>query len=79
MRIGIAIRPLVQSIRGTIRDTNTDNRKVLEPSLDNLIRWEKSPGQYDLAGGDASVEKEPTVKAKVKQGEKAGYLEWLFG
>lgn len=79
VRIGIAIRPLVQSIRGTVRDANTDNRKVLEPSLDNLIRWAKSPGQYDLAGVDASVEKPPTVKAKVKQREKAGFLEWLFG
>lgn len=64
VRIGIAIRPLVQTVRGTVRDASTDNRKVLEPSLDNLIRWAKSPGQYDLAGVDASAEKEPTVKAK---------------
>ena len=79
IRLGIALRPMVQSIRGTLRDTSTDNKKVLEPSLENLIRWAKSPGQYDLAGVDASAKEKPTVKAKVKQQEKTGFLEWLFG
>lgn len=78
VRIGIALRPLVQTLRGTLRDAKTDNRKVLEPSLDNLIRWSKSPGQYDLAGVDASGEKTPTVKANVKAKERQGFVEWLF-
>jgi hypothetical protein len=50
IRIGIALRPLVQSVRGTLQDAQNTNRKVLEPTLDNLVRWAKSPGGYDLAG-----------------------------
>lgn len=78
-RIGIALRPLVQTLRGTFQDTTNNNRKVLEPTYENLIRWAKSPGQYDLAGVDAKAEQQPTTKAKVTKKEEKGFLEWVFG
>jgi hypothetical protein len=78
IRIGIALRPLVQSVRGTLQDAQNTNRKVLEPTLDNLVRWAKSPGGYDLAGVDAAAGRKATAKAKVTAPEKKGFLEWLF-
>ncbi|WP_020539308.1 hypothetical protein [Lewinella cohaerens] len=78
IRIGIALRPLVQSVRGTLQDAQNTNRKVLDPTLDNLVRWAKSPGGYDLAGVDAAAGRKATAKAKVTDPEKKGFLEWLF-
>ncbi|MGH1437855.1 MAG: hypothetical protein ACRBG0_25680 [Lewinella sp.] len=78
IRIGIALRPLVQSVRGTLQDAQNTNRKVLEPTLDNLVRWAKSPGGYDLAGVDAEAGRKATAKAKVTAPEKKGFLEWIF-
>ncbi|WP_156825600.1 hypothetical protein [Lewinella cohaerens] len=51
---------------------------MLEPTLDNLVRWAKSPGGYDLAGVDAAAEREVTAKAKVSAPEKKGFLAWVF-
>lgn len=78
-RIGIALRPLVQTLRGTLQDAASENRKVLEPTYENLIHWAKAPGQYDLAGVDAAAERKVTAKAKVNKKEEVGFLEWVFG
>lgn len=79
IRIGIAIRPMVQSIRGTLQDTKTTNKKALSPTIENLIRWSKSPAKYDLIGVDAKVNKKPTTTAKVSKKEGKDWLKWLFG
>lgn len=79
IKIGIALRPLIQSLRGSLTDVSAENAKVLEPNLDNLIRWTKQPGQYDLAGVDTEEQKQPTVQAKVKPQEKRDWWKWVFG
>lgn len=79
VRLGIALRPMIQTLRGALQDVASENRKVLEPTYENLIRWSKSPGQFDLAGVDAAPDRKATTKAKVGAREEKGFLEWLFG
>lgn len=63
VKLGIMLRPLVQSQRGAFIDVLFDNRRVLAPTYDNLLRWTENPGNYDLQGVDTS-KKEATTKAK---------------
>ena len=79
IQIGIALRPMVQSLRGSLSDVKAKNAKTLEPTLENLIRWTKNPGGYDLLGVDTDEKRKVTTKAKVQPKEKTGWLEWLFG
>ncbi|MEZ4991904.1 MAG: methyltransferase [Saprospiraceae bacterium] len=68
IEIGIAIRPLIQSFRGALIDVGSTNKRVLAPTLNNLLRWAQKPGRYDLVGVDIAGGKKPTVIArKVKR------------
>ena len=68
IRLGIMIRPLIQSFRGALIDITSTNKRVLAPTLNNLLRWSQNPGRYDLVGVDIAGGAKPTVVArKVKR------------
>jgi cell fate (sporulation/competence/biofilm development) regulator YmcA (YheA/YmcA/DUF963 family) len=68
IEIGITIRPLIQSFRGALIDIGSTNKRVLAPTLNNLLRWAQKPGRYDLVGVDIAGGVKPTVLArKVKR------------
>ena len=68
IELGILIRPLVQSFRGALIDIGSTNKRVLAPTLNNLLRWAQKPGHYDLVGVDIAGGAKPTVLArKVKR------------
>ena len=64
IKLGVAIRPLYQSFPGAVRDVQSKNKKVLEPTYINLLRWAENPGNYDLQGVDAPKKAKATVKAR---------------
>jgi hypothetical protein len=64
INLGVAIRPLYQSFPGAVRDVQSKNKKVLESTYTNLLRWAESPGSYDLQGVDAPKKAKATVKAR---------------
>lgn len=51
IKLDIMLRPLVQSQHGAFIDVLFDNRRVLAPTYDNLLRWAEQPGNYDLQVG----------------------------
>lgn len=63
IKLDIMLRPLVQSQHGAFIDVLFDNRRVLAPTYDNLLRWAEQPGNYDLQGVDTE-KKEATVNAR---------------
>lgn len=64
IKLGIAIRPLLQKFPGAVRDAFNTNKKVLEANYTNLLRWAESPGNYDLQGVDIDKNTKPTVNAR---------------
>ena len=64
IKLGIAIRPLIQRPGSALLDILLTSKKVLAPTYDNLIRWTESPGRYDLQGVDISVKAKESVKAR---------------
>tara|TARA_R110000822_G_scaffold146194_1_gene285200 strand:- start:8272 stop:10836 length:2565 start_codon:yes stop_codon:yes gene_type:complete len=48
-------------------DKVRDNSKRLTPDHENLIRWMKSPGQFDLIGVDTYKKDSPTSDLKIKK------------
>lgn len=75
IQLGIMIRPLVQSFQGALIDITSTNKRVLAPTLNNLLRWAQKPGRYDLIGVDITSGVQPTVLAK--QVKKARILNLL--
>lgn len=75
IQLGIMIRPLVQSYQGALIDILSTNKRVLAPTLNNLLRWAQKPGRYDLIGVDIASGVQPTVLAK--QVKKARILNLL--
>ncbi|PHN00599.1 hypothetical protein [Flavilitoribacter nigricans] len=68
IEIAITIRPLIQSLRGALIDVGSTSKRVLAPTLNNLLRWAQKPGYYDLVGIDIAGDAKPTVIArKVKR------------
>lgn len=64
IKLGIAIRPLIQRPGSALLDILLTSKKVLAPTYDNLIRWTESPGRYDLQGVDISAKVKDSVKAR---------------
>lgn len=64
IKLGIAIRPLIQRPGSALLDILLTSKKVLAPTYDNLIRWTESPGRYDLQGVDISSKAKESVKAR---------------
>lgn len=50
-----------------ILDEAVDHKKRLTPTPENLIRWMKDPGKYDLIGIDTYEKNNPTADLKIKK------------
>lgn len=48
-------------------DAAVDHKKRLSPTPENLIRWMKEPGKYDLIGVDTFKKDDPTADLKIKK------------
>ena len=48
-------------------DEGADNKKRLTPTPENLVRWMKEPGKYDLIGIDTFEKNNPTADLKIKK------------
>lgn len=48
-------------------DATHDSRKRLSPNPENLLRWMKNPGKFDLIGVDNFRADNPTADLKIKQ------------
>ncbi|WP_282782237.1 zeta toxin family protein [Phaeodactylibacter xiamenensis] len=62
-KLGIMIQPLIQNPGGAFLDILSSNKKRLNPTYENLLRWTESPDRYDLIGVD-TARKDSTVKAR---------------
>jgi hypothetical protein len=61
--IGISLnkkRPLAAQMI----DNSSDNKRRLSPTPENLLRWMKAPGRYDLIGVDTFERNDPTKDYK---------------
>jgi hypothetical protein len=50
-----------------ILDEAVDHKKRLTPTPENLVRWMKEPGKYDLIGIDTFEKNNPTADLKIKK------------
>ena len=48
-------------------DGGVDHKKRLSPTPENLVRWMKAPGKFDLIGVDNFKENDPTADLKIKK------------
>jgi hypothetical protein len=48
-------------------DEAVDHKKRLTPTPENLVRWMKEPGKYDLIGIDTFEKNNPTADLKIKK------------
>jgi hypothetical protein len=54
----------LRSYYGMVRDSYSDNRKVLAPTKHNLTIWSKNPDRYDLIGVDTHKTTKATIRKK---------------
>lgn len=52
---------------GAARDEKTDGKKRLSPTPENLVRWMRDPGRFDLIGVDTFKKNDPTADLKIKK------------
>lgn len=50
-------------------------KKILDPTVDNIMRWATAPGRYDLRGIDVAADHEATATARPDRG---GILKRIF-
>jgi hypothetical protein len=50
-----------------IVDERADHKKRLTPTPENLVRWMKEPGKFDLIGVDNFKENDPTSDLKIRK------------
>jgi hypothetical protein len=50
-----------------IVDEHADHKKRLTPTPENLVRWMKEPGKFDLIGVDTFKKNDPTADLKIKK------------
>ena len=60
------------------RDEKHDGKKRLSPSPENLVRWMKNPGHFDLIGVDTFERIDPTANYK-KEISKQKFWNRVFG
>ena len=48
-------------------DESVDHKKRLTPTPENLVRWMKEPGKFDLIGVDTFEKNNPTADLKIKK------------
>lgn len=60
---GLAINKQ-RSFYSQIMDNGSDNKRRLSPTPENLLRWMKEPGKYDLIGVDTFSRHDPTADYK---------------
>lgn len=48
-------------------DAGADHKKRLSPTPENLVRWMKEPGKFDMIGVDNYKENDPTADLKIKK------------
>ena len=48
-------------------DKSTDAKQRLTPTAENLIRWMKNPGKFDLIGIDTFIKDDATADLKIKK------------
>jgi hypothetical protein len=56
-----------RSLYSQFVDEGADNKKRLTPTPENLVRWMKEPGKYDLIGIDTFEKNNPTADLKIKK------------
>jgi len=57
----------VESLRSTysqVMDEGSDNKNRLTPTKENLVRWMKAPGKFDLIGVDTASKTDATADLK---------------
>lgn len=50
-----------------IVDEGADHKKRLSPTPENLVRWMKEPGKFDLIGVDTFKKNDPTADLKIRK------------
>lgn len=50
-----------------IVDESVDHKKRLTPTPENLVRWMKEPGKFDLIGIDTFEKNNPTADLKIRK------------
>ena len=48
-------------------DESVDHKKRLTPTPENLVRWMKEPGKFDLIGVDTFEKNNPTADLKIRK------------
>ena len=56
-----------RGLRAQIVDEGVDHKKRLAPTPENLVRWMKAPGKYDLIGVDNFKKDDPTANLKISK------------
>ena len=56
-----------RKLSAQILDEAVDHKKRLSPTPENLVRWMKEPGKYDLIGIDTYRKDDPTADLKIKK------------
>lgn len=64
IKIGRSFHKRFRSTQAQARDPKTDAKKRLSPTPENLIRWMKHPGQFDLIGVDTFKATDATANYK---------------
>lgn len=57
----------LRSLGGQIVDNASVNRKVLDPTPENLVRWMRDPAKFDLKGIDAPTATPSTANLKISK------------
>lgn len=53
-----------RSFRSQFIDNGSDNKRRLTPTKENLVRWMKAPGKFDLIGVDTASKTDATADLK---------------
>lgn len=64
IQIGLQFHQLFRTNRAQGSDTHHDSKKRLSPTPENLLRWMKHPGQFDLIGVDTFQRTDQTADYK---------------
>lgn len=56
-----------RSLSAQIVDGGVDHKKRLSPTPENLVRWMKEPGKFDMIGVDNYKANDPTADLKIKK------------
>lgn len=54
----------LRSFRSQFIDNGSDNKRRLTPTKENLVRWMKAPGKFDLIGVDTASKTDATADLK---------------